>query len=140
MRDPWMMWLPRDMDKLSQYVDCAAFAAVCRCGLNTTHSWAFPAPCPGLVEAIMPMLVEETAWALDAWAEYRGRRMPEAPSDAVVIHSRCAGDTWISHPSYGPVAFSFYDTIPASGVLAPVHSMCRFHSRRSDFDHHRDRN
>ena len=32
----------------------------------------------------------------------------------VVIYIRCSKDTVLDHPEYGPVAFSFYDTIPHS--------------------------
>lgn len=95
-------------------VNCTHFAAACECGLwPSLHSWAYPAPCDALVKHIGPLMVEDTHFAMKAWANYRGRTLPVLHPNDVVVHSRCAGDTWLEHPTYGPVAFSFYDNMPA---------------------------
>lgn len=85
-----------------------------RCFAGDPGSWEFTHRCASAWAYIRPTIVTDTHAAYAAWSSEHNHPLPTyAPGD-VVIQSRCARDTVLSHSEYGPVAFSFYDNIPAT--------------------------
>jgi hypothetical protein len=125
-RDPFLWFLPRDVPANASAANCTSYTAACNCG-----SWMFPSGCTRImVSPCREMIIADTRRALNDWGEYRGYvealnaalQLEHRTSD-IVIHVRCAGDTWMSHPEYGPAAFSLYNaTVPknTTGVITII--------------------
>ncbi|KAF8072825.1 hypothetical protein HT031_000485 [Scenedesmus sp. PABB004] len=79
-------------------------------------SWAYAHRCSGAWTGIRPTIIADTHAAMTAWAAASGARLPTFSDRDVVIQSRCSTDTVLSHPEYGPAAFSFYAAVPTDAA------------------------
>ena len=125
-RDPFLWFLPRDVPANSSAANCSSFHDACACG-----NWMFPSGCANImVSPCREMIIADTRRALLEWGEYRGfenalqaaHELEHRKSD-IVIHARCAADTWLAHGEYGPAAWSLYNaTVPSNttGVITII--------------------
>lgn len=61
---------------------------------------------------IVPTIQHETRSALLRFAHLNNHTLFDFREHDVVIQQRCAPDTVMSHPEYGPAPLAFYDTMP----------------------------
>jgi hypothetical protein len=77
-------------------------------------SWRFPHRCEGAWQQIRPTIITETHAAVLKWMGDNNHTEPEFLPGDVVIQSRCSIETLIHHHEFGPMGFSFYNTINAA--------------------------
>lgn len=95
-------------------IPCAANYVVCFVNpfAGDAGSWEFTHRCAGAWPFIRSTITKDTQAAFQQWAADSNVSLPAYEPNDVVIQSRCAPDTVLSHGEYGPVAFSFYANIP----------------------------
>jgi hypothetical protein len=74
--------------------------------------------CHGAWQQIRPTIINDTHAAVQAWLQASKQQQPAFNPGDVVIQSRCSEDTLLSHPEFGPVGFSFYNSIDAAATQA----------------------
>jgi hypothetical protein len=77
------------------------------------ENWLYPHRCEGAWQQIRPTIMSDTHAAVLRWMTDNNHSQPGFMLGDVVIQSRCSKGTLIGHPEYGPVGFSFYNTISA---------------------------
>ncbi|KAG2483128.1 hypothetical protein HYH03_017974 [Edaphochlamys debaryana] len=70
--------------------------------------WEFTMNCPAGWTQARAAIVSVTRGAIQAWAAENNKTVPAFEQGDVVIQVRCARDTLLAHPMFGPSAFSHY--------------------------------
>ncbi|KAG2490333.1 hypothetical protein HYH03_011282 [Edaphochlamys debaryana] len=73
-----------------------------------TDLWEYNMNCPAGWTQARAAIVNVTRTAIQTWAAANGKTVPAFEKGDVVIQVRCARDTLLSHPMFGPTAFSHY--------------------------------
>lgn len=96
-------------------VNARALAATCKTCKNT---WRYPHECRGPWTFMLAEAQQETQHALRRWAAENELPLPAFKPNTAVVYLRCTsskgplGDAFIlGHPSYGPPAFSLYNSV-----------------------------
>jgi hypothetical protein len=104
----WLVHLPKKIDP-SSCPDESRFKAACDSCDSDSYEYAHR--CIGAWTYIRPLIQQDTLAAFADWAKAEGHSLPKFDPQDIAIQIRCAKDTILEHPEYGPVAFSFYKHI-----------------------------
>ena len=114
----WLVHLPKKLAP-SSCPDVAQFTAACNSCDGESYEYAHR--CNGAWVYIRPLIQQDTLAAFTAWAKAEQHSLPVFSPQDVAIQIRCAKDTILEHPEYGPVAFSFYKHIkPTTSTIYVV--------------------
>lgn len=109
----WIAYLPIKYPSIESRIDHAQFEIACHNCNEVGMNWEYPAGCHGAIDYIQDIIINETRQALQEWFEWKGKVIPEFGENDWYIYDRCADDTILNHPLYGPLRFRAMRVIDA---------------------------